>query len=80
MYIDTMSMSGHTYGRPDRCLLGVSLTETLKQYNTAAEVYIKSSMDQYLDKLKMNKSWKVTQWVIICKMWTYFLNFKTGGG
>lgn len=52
MYIDTMSMSGHTYGRPDLCLLGVSLTETHKQYNTAAEVYIKSSMDQYLGQIK----------------------------
>lgn len=67
MYIDTMSVSGHTYGRPDRCLLGVSLTETHKQYNTAAEVYIKSSMDQYLDKLKMNKSEKSHNWSLFIK-------------
>lgn len=46
----------HTYGRPDRCLSGVSLTDIHKQYNTAAEVYIKSSMDQYLNKIKINKS------------------------
>lgn len=46
----------HTYGRPDRCMLVVSLTDTHKQHNTAAEVYIKSSTDQYLNKLKIMKS------------------------